>query len=93
MGEWEKRKGERGGGERLINRGSVELRGGGQILGEGIERKGRVERKTGGKKKNQEIKKKRRERKPNTNHYHLRFESNPEARKEQFGPSEGRNLF
>ena len=40
MGEWEKRKGDKGNGERPINRGSVELTGGWQILGGRIEKKG-----------------------------------------------------
>ena len=48
MGEWEKRKGERGSGERLINRGSVELRG-----GENFERNSQIE-KSKRKKKNEE---------------------------------------
>ena len=59
MREWEKREGERGSEERPINRGSVELRRGWQILGEGIERKERVERKTGEKKEEPGNKKKK----------------------------------
>ena len=90
MGEWEKRKGEKGSGERPINRGSEELRRGWQILGGRIEKKGRKEK---NERKEKEEPEKKKRRKPNTNHYHLRFESNPKARKEQFGPSEGRNLF
>ena len=88
MREWEKRKGEKGSGERPINRGSVELRKCWQILGGGIEKKGQKEKREKKKEKNQKKKGK-----PNTNHYNLRFESNPEVKKEQFGPSEGKELL